>query len=124
MSKNVLRYNSLKELQIALATLPDQLEEAALEAVNEAADFMVNIAKIHCLVDTGTLQGSIRKEQEGNVVSVKAGGRQFINPKTRRGCDYALHVERKNPFMRPAWETIKDLVESKIREKVTQKVNK
>jgi len=120
---SVIRYNSLREiLQADLARLPDKMKEGALEALNEAADFMVTLAKGYVLVDTGTLQKSIRKEQSGNVVRVIAGGYQFINPKTNKPCTYAIYVEAKNPFMKPAWEAVKRFITQKIREKVLEKI--
>ena len=121
---SVIRYNSLREiLQADLARLPDKMKEGALEALNEAADFMVTLAKGYVLVDTGTLQKSIRKEQSGNVVRVIAGGYQFINPKTNKPCTYAIYVEAKNPFMKPAWEAIRKFINRKIREKVLEKIS-
>ena len=79
---SVIRYNSLREImQADLARLPDKIKEGALEAINEAADFMVTIAKGYCPVDTGTLERSIRKEQSGNIIRVIAGGYQFLNPR-------------------------------------------
>jgi len=120
---SVIRYNSLREImQADLARLPDKMKEGALEALNEAADFMVILAKGYVLVDTGTLQKSIRKEQSGNIIRVIAGGYQFINPKTNRPCTYAVYVEAKNPFMKPAWEAVKRFITQKIREKVLQKI--
>lgn len=120
---STVRYNSLREVMEAnLAQLPEIMEQAALEALNEAADFMVTIAQSYCLVDTGTLQNSIRKEQSGKAVRVIAGGYQFLNPKTHRPCTYAVHVENKNPFMRPAFETIHPFIIDRIRQKVLEKL--
>ena len=119
-----IRFNFLRDaLEKELAMLPQKMEAAALEAVDEAADFMVTMAQAYVLVDTGTLQGSIRKEHLGRIVRVSAGGSQFINPKTNRHCDYALFVEHKNPYMRPAWESISKFIEQRIKEKVVEKVN-
>jgi len=118
-----IRLDFSRDIAKELAMLPEKIEAAALEALNEAADFMVIMAQSYVLVDTGTLQGSIRKEHSGRVVRVLAGGSQFINPKTNRGCDYAVFVEHKNPFMRPAWESIRKFIEAKIREKVLERVS-
>lgn len=112
-----------------LAMLPEQMLDAALEAVDEAADFMVVIAKSYCLVDTGSLQRSIRKEQvpptrkHHRIVRVRAGG-YVVNPKTGRLVDYAPYVEKKNPFMKPAWETIRNLVKDLIKQRVMGKINR
>lgn len=104
-----------------LAVLPEKMKKSALEAVNEGADFMVNIAKIHCLVDTGSLQKSIRKERTQDIVRVRAGG-YVTNPKTGRIVDYAVYVEQKNPFMRPAWEATRKFVLNLIRQKVVEAI--
>ena len=105
-----------------LARLPELMRESGLEALNDAADFMVIIAQTYVLVDTGSLQSTIRKEQRGDIVSVVAGGGATINPKSGKHVDYAIHVEHRVPFMRPAWETIRGLVERLIREKVVERV--
>jgi len=119
---SVIRYNSLREIvQADLARLPEKMKEGALEAINEAADFMVVMAKSYCPVDTGTLERSIRKEQSGNIIRVIAGGYQFLNPKTNKPCTYAVYVEAKQPFMKPAWETVKRFIIQKIRERVLEK---
>lgn len=107
--------------------LPDKMLEAALEAIDEASDFMVTIAKGYCLVDTGSLQKSIRKErapptrEHHRVVRVRAGG-YVVNPKTGRLVDYAVYVEKKNPFMKPAWETVSKFVENLIKQKVVERL--
>lgn len=119
-----IQYNFMREaLEKELAMLPEKMEKAALEAVNEAADFMVTLAQGYVLVDTGTLQSSIRKEQERTVIRVLAGGYQFINPKTHRPCDYALHVEHKKPYMLPAWLSIRRFIDNQIKQKVLERVN-
>ena len=109
-----------------LAMLPDKMLEAAFEAIDEAADFMVTIAKGYCLVDTGALQKSIRKErvppthEHHRVVRVRAGG-YVVNPKTGRLVNYAVHVEKKNPFMKPAFDTVKSFLKDQIRQKVLER---
>jgi len=111
-----------EQAKVDLARLPDQMKEGALEALDEAADFMVVVAKSYVRVDTGTLQNSIRKEKRGDIVAVIAGGMGFANPRTGRGCDYAMPVEAKYPYMRPAWETVRRTIEQSIREKVLQRI--
>jgi len=98
------------------------MQEAGRESLDEAGTFFVTIAQGFCLVDTGTLQGSIRKEWRGTTLRVSAGGTPFINPKTGKPCNYAVHVEHKNPFMRPAWETVRRFLTAKINENILQKV--
>ena len=120
-----IRWNFLRDaLEKELAMLPEKMEAAALEALNDAADFMVMIAQGRVRVDTATLQGSIRKEQSGKIVRVLAGGFQFINPKTNRHCDYAIHVEHISPYMQPAWETVSKFIDAKIREKVLERISR
>jgi len=119
-----IRFNFLRDaLEKELAMLPDNMEAAGLEALNDAADFFVMIAQGRVRVDTATLQGSIRKEQSGKIVRVLAGGFQFINPKTNRHCDYAIHVERISPYMQPAWETVSRFIDNQIKRKVLERVN-
>jgi len=117
----LISYTFLKD-ENQLDKLPEQLMEASMEALNEAADFMVMMAQCNVLVDTGTLQRSIRKESYPNIVKVKAGGYQFINPKTNKPCNYARYVEANYPFMRPAYETIKSFLADKIAQKILTRV--
>jgi len=119
MSERIV-FSSIGEAQAALADFPERMKVAAEQALYEAAEFMVMMAKSYCPVDTGTLQGSIRMEVTERGVSVKAGGLQYINPKTGRPCTYAVYVESRTPFMRPAWESIKPLVTRLLKERVRQ----
>lgn len=105
-----------------LAMLPDKMEKAGLEAINEGADFMKMMAKNLVLVDTGTLRKSIRKERGGKgrlTVSVRAGG-YFVNPKTGKLCNYAHWVEMKYPYMRPAYDMVRPYILRLIRQKVLE----
>jgi len=127
----VIKYDSYAEvMQADLAKIPDKMLEGAKKALNDAADFMVVIARNYCPVDTGTLQNSIRKTVSVAVspyaysVRVEAGGRQYINPKTNRPCDYAVYVEARTPFMAPAYATIRKFLEKNIRERVLAEVKK
>lgn len=119
---DVIEFSDLGEAVKRIDLLSEKMRVGALEALNEAADFMVTIAQGHCLVDTGTLQSSIRKEKITKGVRVIAGGMGYINPKNGRGCDYAIWVEQKNPFMRPAYETVRRFIEQLIRKKVLERV--
>jgi hypothetical protein len=110
----------------ALAELPEKMEKAAFEALDEGADFMVVMAKTLVRVDTGTLQKSIRKERGGigkswRVVRVRAGG-YFVNPKTGRLCDYAHWVEMHYPYMRPAFEHVRSYIKDLIRDGVVAEI--
>ena len=110
----------------ALAELPNKMEKAGMEALDEGASFMVTMAKTYVRVDTGTLQKSIRKERGGSgkgwrVVRVRAGG-YFVNPKTGRLCDYAHWVEMNYPYMRPAYETVRNYIRNLIRDGVLREV--
>lgn len=102
-----------------ITEIPNKLLEGAFEAINEAADLMVGFAQVYVLVDTGSLRDSIRKERGGQgkhwrVVRVRAGG-YITNPKTKKIVDYAVHVERRKPYMKPAWENVRPQVEEIIR---------
>lgn len=102
-----------------ISEIPNKILEGAFEAINEVADLMVGYAQVYVLVDTGSLRDSIRKERGGKakhwrVVRVRAGG-YVTNPKTGKIVDYAVHVERKRPYMKPAWESVRPQVEEIIR---------
>lgn len=108
----------------ALAELPEKMEKAGMEALNDGADFMIIMAKTYVRVDTGTLQKSIRKQRtRDNVVSVRAGG-YFVNPKTGRLCDYAHWVEMRYPYMRPAFETVRSFIIQQIKDRVLAAVQR
>jgi len=106
-----------------LAELPEQMESAALEAIDQIADEMVNIAKGLCPVDTGSLQESIRKEHAGKIIRVRAGG-YVTNPRTKRIVDYAPIVEIRQPFLRPAYGMVREKALALIKQHVTERVNK
>jgi len=104
-----------------IAEIPNKLLDGAFEAINEVADLMVGLAQVHVLVDTGSLRDSIRKERGGHglhwrMVRVRAGG-YIVNPKTGKIVDYAVHVERMRPYMKPAWDSVRSQVEAIIRRK-------
>lgn len=103
-----------------LARLPETMKEAAMEAIGEGADFIVMMAKTKVLVDTGTLQKSIRKQRtRDQVVSVRAGG-YYVNPKTGKLCDYAHWVELHYPYMRPAVEMARSYIINLIKSNVVE----
>ncbi len=94
-----------------LAKLPEQMLQASEEALNQAADLIVGLAKVNVRVDTGSLRDSIRKERVGptyqyhRIVRVRAGG-YIVNPKTGKLVNYAGVVEMKFPYLRPAVENV------------------
>jgi len=105
-----------------LARLPEAAKEAAMQAIDEGADFIVVMAKTQVLVDTGTLQKSIRKQKtRDNVVSVRAGG-YYVNPKTGRTCDYAHWVELYYPYMRPAINMARGYILNLIKQNVVEAI--
>ena len=93
--------------------IPNGISAAATEALRETAVEARDIAKSLVVVDTGSLQRSIRLErlarQRGKIyyTGIRAGG-YIINPKTGRYVDYARWIEYGSsrmyarPFMRPA----------------------
>jgi hypothetical protein len=103
-----------------IAALPEKMSKAACVSLNEGLNFVVMMAKILVLVDTGTLQKTIRKERGGRgrcVYRVRAGG-YFTNPKTGRLCDYAHWVEMNYPYLAPAIKMgdsyIKNLIKTNV----------
>jgi len=97
-----------------IAAIPEKLLEGAEQAIMEAAHLMVGLAQVHVRVDTGSLRDSIRVESGGQglhwrQVRVRAGG-YIVNPKTGKLVHYAAVVEGKYPYMRPAYEEVKDQI--------------
>jgi hypothetical protein len=93
-------------LKLNIGEIQRQLEDKALEIMNQVADLMVGYAKVFVPVETGSLRDSIRRERanfngDWIEVRVRAGG-YIINPKTNRLVDYAAAVEAKQPYMAPA----------------------
>jgi len=109
-----------------VAEIPNKLLDGAFEAILEAAHLMQGLAQVYVLVDTGSLRDSIRVERGGEGmhwrrVKVRAGG-YVTNPKTGHLVDYAVHVERMHPYMRPAWESVRSQVEEIIRRKCLEHI--
>jgi hypothetical protein len=111
-----------------LAQLPEKMLDYSLEAINDAADLIVGLAKVYVRVDTGSLRDSIRKERVGptyhrhRLVRVRAGG-YIINPKTGKLVNYAAIIEAKYPFLRPAFLSVYPQIKSMIENKVVEGVN-
>lgn len=124
---NVIRFDLMSgTIKQDLAELPEKMLRAAFEALDMGAERMKQIAKNTVPVDTGTLRKSIRKERGGmgqywRVVRVRAGG-YHINPKSKRLCDYAGHVENRTPFLRPAFEQVRPYIRDLIRQRVVEAV--
>jgi len=109
-----------------LSRINEQGKLETIRALEKAAEMVRDEAKALCLIDTGSLQRSIRtfkREVSGVLcsVGVSAGG-YVVNPKTRRTVDYASFVEygtsrmAAKPFLRPAFATMKPLIISLARE--------
>ena len=123
-----LTYNWEKgTIKQALAELPENMEKAAMEALDEGATFIVTTAKQFVPVDTGTLRKSIRKERGGigkawRVVRVRAGG-YFVNPKTGKLANYAHWVEMRYPYLTPAVALGRQFIVDLIKRKVVLAAN-
>jgi len=118
----------LEEFQLKLENLPKILEEAARLALEQ--NKIVSQAKRFCPVDTGALRSSIREEWAGNLhIVFKAGGRDYINPKTGHWVDYARYVHEgtskmaPRPFLRQAMYVEKNTIKKNIRKNVLVKVS-
>jgi len=102
-----------------LTRVSDKMAQRAFEIANEQADVMKGYAQVFVHVLTGSLRDSIRKEivptnsPDKKSVRVRAGG-YVTNPDTGKIVDYAVHVEAKYPFMRPAWEIIQGPMETML----------
>jgi len=99
-----------------IAEIPNRLLEGAEQAILEAAHLMSGLAKVYVRVDTGSLRDSIRVERTAPTrhnhrqVRVRAGG-YIVNPDTGKLVDYAVVVEVKYPYMKPAWYEVRSQVE-------------
>jgi len=108
-----------QRVRVQLQKIVENIDNELLNALLEAAHFMVTMAKSYVRVDTGSLQRSIRVERTAPLthhhisVRVRAGG-YVVNPKTMRLVDYAGHQEKYHPYMRPAWEATKRFVEAQV----------
>lgn len=110
-----------------LAQLPEKMLDWAMEVLLAQAHLAVGYAQVTVNVDTGSLRDSIRVERGGEglhwrQVRFRAGG-YMVNPRTGRLVDYAVHVERRFPFMRPAFEMVKPTISEMIRNVVVEKAN-
>ena len=110
-----------------LAQLPEKIEEAAWEEIVQIVTLMKALAQVSVRVDTGSLRDSIRVERGGmgkgwRVISIRAGG-YITNPKTGKLVDYACIVEKKYPYICPAWRAVcpalMDLIKRRVLEQVT-----
>ena len=110
-----------------LATLPEKMLEWAYEVLMAQAQVMKGYAQVYVPVDTGSLRDSIRVERGGEglhwrEVRVRAGG-YVVNPKTGRIVNYALPVELRTPYMRPAFEVVRSTIREMIQAAVVEKAN-
>jgi len=124
-----LRFDFSKgTLKEDLARLPNEILEASFQELMQQAELMKGIAQVLVRVDTGSLRDSIRVERGGEGerwrrVRVRAGG-YVVNPDhPGQTITYAVHVEHKYPFMRPAWEQVRGSIEALIRRAVVERVN-
>lgn len=126
MAGNIIRYELDGRLKADLAELPEKMLDYAEEVLLDRAQMMKGIAQVLVRVDTGSLRDSIRVERGGRgknwrVIRVRAGGYK-TNPKTGRLVDYAGHVERKYPYIRPAWDAVKGTVAEMIQTRIVESI--
>lgn len=100
----------------------EELEKAVAESLEICGGKAEGYAIALVPVDTGSLKGSIRKENEDDrTVAVKAGGGFYI----KKDVVYAGYVElgtrkmRAQPYLRPAFEDhvdeYKNIIESELK---------
>lgn len=112
-----------------IAQLPTKMLDYAFEVLIQQAELMKAYAQANVRVDTGSLRDSIRLERTApsyrhhRVVRVRAGG-YVTNPRTGKLVNYAAVVERKYPYMRPAYYQVKDTIAAMIKARVVEKVNR
>lgn len=128
MARNIIRFDmSTGTIKQDVARLPEEILGAAFEELMQQAELMKGLAQVNVRVDTGSLRDSIRIERGGQgehwrIVRVRAGG-YIINPRTGKLVDYAVHVEGKYPFMRPAWDEVRGNIDALITRRVVERVN-
>lgn len=101
-----VKLQGFKVFTAYLARLEASLDGIAIAAVKEVAVNIRDTAKRWVLVDTGSLQKSIRLQSAKlsggyHSIGVSAGG-YITNPKTGRKVDYGIYIEADYPFLRPA----------------------
>lgn len=106
-----------------IAELPEKMLDFAFEVLIDTAQLMKGYAQILVRVKHGYLRDSIRVERGGvgkawRVVRVRAGGYVAAPMYKKPFVDYAAIVEAKYPFMKPAWDEVKDRVDEMIAAKV------
>ena len=111
-----------------LMEIPDRLLDGAFEALMDVAYLILGIAQVRVRVETGSLRDSGRVERGGKgkdwaVVRVRFGG-YVTNPKTGRLVDYAVYVEAKYPYLKPAGNEVQPQLDSIIRRKCLAEVTK
>jgi len=112
-----------------IAQLPEKMLDYAFEVLLQQAELMKAYAQINVRVDTGSLRDSIRIERTApsyrhhKVVRVRAGG-YITNPRTGKIVNYAAAVERRYPYMRPAYYQVKDTIAAMIKARIVEKVNR
>jgi hypothetical protein len=111
-----------------LAELPEKMLDYAFEVLIDRARLMQGIAQVLVRVDTGSLRDSIRIERVApshhhhRVVRVRAGG-YVTNPKTGKIVNYAVVVESKYPFLKPAYYQVRDTIKEMIKTRVVEGVS-
>lgn len=111
-----------------LADLPEKMLDYAFQVLMDRARLMRDLAQVKVRVDTGSLRDSIRVERGGEGlhwrrVRVRAGG-YVTNPDTGQLVNYAAVVEKRYPFMRPAWEEVRPTIVEMIKAKVVEAVER
>lgn len=120
----VIQYNNVEALKQDLADLPEKMVEWAEEVLLDRAYLILGLAQVNVRVDTGSLRDSGRIERGGRGkrwrrVRVRFGG-YVTNPRTGKLVNYAAIVEGKYPYLRPAYESVKDDIAFLIARKVVE----
>jgi hypothetical protein len=116
-----------KNVKMAVAELPEKMLEGAWDEITQVMEVMKGYAQVFVRVDTGSLRDSIRLERGGagkgwRTIRIRAGG-YVTNPRTGRKVDYACIIERKYPYICPAWHRVCHDIEALIRRGVLQRAS-
>jgi len=108
-----------------ISALPLKMLESSGEVLFNICSEIVALAKAYCPVDTGALQMSIRmqiiEKADSKIAFSVTAGENIINPKTGREVDYAVFVEAKQPFMKPALDIVLGSAQERIKNAILEK---
>ena len=105
--------DGLDEAQGLLGAVQDKIKDGIRKGLAEAGEIVVKDAKAECPVDTGELQGSIKKRVEDNTCTAFASAAHGMY------VEFGTRYQRAQPFMVPALIDNEDAIRQIIADAVT-----